>query len=322
MTSHEFPPSMQVIDSHTEGEPTRVVVSGWPDLAGDSMEARRADLLNRFDHLRTAVICEPRGHDAIVGALLTPPVSVDATAGVIFFNNAGCLGMCGHGLIGVVQTLAYLGRIGSGRVVIDTPAGTVAAQRNEDGSITIRNVPAYAHATDVSVDVPGIGRVTGDVAYGGNWFFITHLTQPPLTLSALDELSSATLAIRASLHAAGITGRDGAEIGHIELYTPLPPRDDMSAALNYVMCPGGAYDRSPCGTGTSAKLALLHARGQLQIGEHFVQRSVTGGEFEGWLERDGAEIVPHIRGRAHITAESTLRFSPHDPLRAGFTASA
>ncbi|MEO5509700.1 MAG: proline racemase family protein [Longimicrobiales bacterium] len=312
-----FPRTMRVIDSHTEGEPTRVVVDGWPALLGDTMQQRRADLLARFDHLRSTVVCEPRGHDAIVGALLTEPVSDDAVTGVIFFNNVGCLGMCGHGLIGVVRTLAHLARISPGVVAVDTPVGTVSAELHGSGEVTIRNVPSRCHTRGVQVDVPGVGVVTGDVAYGGNWFFIAHVDEQPLELSRLTELTDLTTRIRAALVANGITGADNAEIDHIELYQPLA---GGNGARNFVMCPGGAYDRSPCGTGTSAKLAALHAAGELKVGDRFVQQSVTGGEFTGWLERDGDSLIPYIRGSAHVTGEATLYFDPTDPFIAGFTA--
>ncbi|MGH7469459.1 MAG: proline racemase family protein [Longimicrobiales bacterium] len=313
-----YPAEIQVIDSHTEGEPTRVVVSGWPALESRSMADRRDELRARWDHLRSAVVCEPRGHDALVGALLTEPVTADAAAGVIFFNNVGYLGMCGHGLIGVVRTLEHLGRIGAGAITIDSPVGTVGARLHEDGSVTIRNVPAHCIARDVSVDVPGIGRVVGDIAWGGNWFFITHLERPALELGNLDELSRITRTMLTVLRERGITGAEGAEIDHIELTAPATNRS--ADARNFVMCPGGAYDRSPCGTGTSAKLAVLHAQGALAPGEHFRQESVTGGLFTGWLEEHEGQLLPFVRGHAHVTGESRLRFHASDPFRAGFTA--
>ena len=313
-----FPDVVRVVDSHTEGEPTRVVIDGWPMPAGATMAVRRDELRLRWDALRAGVVCEPRGHEAMVGALLTPPVSQGAVAGVIFFNNVGYLGMCGHGLIGVVRTLAHLGRLEPGEVRIDTPVGTVGAVLHDDGSVTIRNVPSYCHARDVSVDVPGVGRVTGDVAWGGNWFFITHLPQPPLELPHLHELLRVSRAILDALPAAGIFGADGAVIDHVELTEPGNAHG--IDARNFVLCPGGEYDRSPCGTGTSAKLAVLHAAGELAPGEHWKQESITGGVFTGWLaEHDGA-LVPFIRGRAWITGESELRFDTTDPFRGGLGA--
>lgn len=315
-----WPLEISVIDSHTEGEPTRVVTRGWPRPAGATMAERRAALAASMDHLRRAVVHEPRGHEAMVGALLTDPVNPGSEAGVVFFNNVGYLGMCGHGTIGVVRTLEHLGRIEPGVVRLDTPVGTVAAELDGDGSVTVRNVPAYAHALDVEVELPGVGRVRGDVAWGGNWFFIAHLPEPRLELRNLVELTSVTRRLAAALREAGITGADGAEIDHVELYAPSP--DGAADVRNFVLCPGGEYDRSPCGTGTSAKLAVLHARGELREGEPWTQESITGGRFTGWLERDGDELIPFIRGRAHVTAASILLFDPGDPFRGGFSPAA
>ncbi len=313
-----FPESVSVVDSHTEGEPTRVVTAGWPAPEGATMAERRDSLRARSDHLRRAVVLEPRGHDAVVGALLTPPVSEGALTGVVFFNDVGYLGMCGHGLIGVVRTLAHLGRLTAGSVRIDTPAGLVRAELEPDGSVSIENVPAYRHAADVEVEVPGIGWVRGDVAYGGNWFFLTEIPAPPLEAGNVGALLRATAAIRDALRAAGITGAGGAEVDHVELFG-APSRFDADSR-NFVLCPGAAYDRSPCGTGTSAKMAALHARGALALEEQWVQESITGSTFTGWLtSRDGA-LVPHIRGRAFVTAEATLRFDARDPFRGGWQA--
>ena len=309
-----FPASLDVVDSHTEGEPTRVVVGGWPPLSGATMTERRDEFRRRHQALRQAVVCEPRGHEAVVGALLTPPVEAGSLAGVVFFNNVDTLGMCGHGLIGVVRTLEFLGRLQPGHVRIDTPVGSVGAELHDDGSVTIRNVPAFLHARDVAVEVPGLGRVVGDVAWGGNWFFLTRLGVP-LDIHNLATLEAATLRIKTALAAQGITGEAGAEIDHVELSgSPSDPEND---SRNFVMCPGGAYDRSPCGTGTSAKLAALFARGELAEGQVWRQESVTGGLFSGWLEREGGHLVPHIRGRAFVTGRTTLYFDPRDPLREG-----
>ncbi|HET8634601.1 MAG TPA: proline racemase family protein [Gemmatimonadales bacterium] len=312
-----FPSAIRAVDSHTEGEPTRVVVEGWPVLAGRTMLERRDALVRQHDQLRSAVVCEPRGHDAMVGALLTPPEHSDSTAGVIFFNNVGCLGMCGHGTIGVVRTLQWLGRLTAGAVRLDTPAGTVEARLDDDGLVTITNVPCLVHALDQAVDVPGLGRVTGDIAYGGNWFFIIH-TDEPLTLARVGDLAQRTEAIMTSLEAQGVTGADGARIDHVELSGP-PERSDADSR-NFVLCPGGAYDRSPCGTGTSARMAVLQARGLLTPGQRWRQESITGSLFTGWLEECDGALIPHIQGRAWVTGEVTLAFAADDPFRAGFTA--
>jgi 4-hydroxyproline epimerase len=337
-----LPDRIVVVDSHTEGEPTRVVVDGWGEVAGVTMAERREELRRHHDALRRAVVCEPRGHEALVGALLTPPVEAGSAAGVVFFDNAGYLGMCGHGTIGVVRTLEFLGRLdgppGQKRSLrLDTPAGTVKAElgagppaadpvigevdgwERREGAVTIVNVPARCHALDVEVEVPWLGRVTGDVAYGGNWFFLTGIGQlggVQLTRDQVGALTAATRRIRDALAAAGVTGEDGAEVDHVEVFGP--PSGPWADSRNFVLCPGGAYDRSPCGTGTSAKLAVLHARGELAPGKRWRQESITGGLFTAWLDRDGDVLVPYLRGRAFITGQTTLRFDPRDPFREGF----
>jgi proline racemase len=313
----DIPPSIQVVDSHTEGEPTRVVVDGWPQPAGVTMAARRDDLRARFDHLRRAVVREPRGHEAVVGALLTPPIDPASAAGVVFFNNGTYLGMCGHGLIGVVRTLEFLGRLRPGWHQFDTPAGTVRAELADDGSVTIENVPARLHLRDVTVQVNGYGPVTGDVAYGGNWFFLTHADAVPVDMAHVRELTRFAQAIQDAIREAGITGADGGDVDHIEISAPPSRRD--ADARNYVLCSGGDYDRSPCGTGTSATMAALHERGRLALDQPWRQESITGSLFTGWLTRraDGA-LVPHVKGTAFVTGEATLHFDPRDPFRCGF----
>jgi len=313
-----LPRTMTVVDSHTEGEPTRVVVEGWPPLSAPTMEARREELVRRDDALRRAVVLEPRGHEAVVGALLTPPVTSGAAAGVVFFNNVGPLWMCGHGLIGVVRTLEFLGRITPGRVRIDTPAGPVSAELEASGLVTIENVPAFCHAMDVSVEGAGLGRVTGDVAWGGNWFFLTKLPGEKVEMSNVARLGSAASEILRALRDAGITGKDGGEIDHVEIFGP-PGRPDADSR-NFVLCPGGEYDRSPCGTGTSAKMAALYARGELSVGQRWRQESITGSLFTGWLSKRDGVLVPHIQGRAFVTAETRLHFDPADPFRLGFSS--
>lgn len=311
-----MPATIHVVDSHTEGEPTRVVVEGWPQPTGVTMAERRDDLRERFDHLRRAVVCEPRGHDAVVGALLTPPVNAGSAAGIVFFNNGTYLGMCGHGLIGVVRTLEHLGRLTPGVARFDTPVGTVSAELAADGGVTIENIPSHLHARDVVVDVPGYGAVTGDVAWGGNWFFITHADAVPVDMAHLTELGRFTQAIQDAINAQGITGADGGEIDHIEI-SAAPARADADCR-NYVLCSGGEYDRSPCGTGTSAKMAVLHARGEIALGQEWRQEGIAGGLFTGWLTQGpGGTLVPHVRGTAFITGDATLHFDARDPFREG-----
>jgi 4-hydroxyproline epimerase len=305
---------LRAIDSHTGGEPTRVVVDGFPDL-GDGSIAERLEIFRReYDQIRRAIVCEPRGHDAVVGALLCDPVDKTAAAGVIFFNNVGYLGMCGHGTIGLIKTLEYMGRIGIGSHKIETPVGAVEAELNGEGSVTVTNVASYRHAKNVEVEVEGYGHVIGDIAYGGNWFFLVSASPVSVQLAQLEELIQVSVAIRNALAENNITGADGAEIDHIELFSPTPNADSR----NFVLCPGLEYDRSPCGTGTSAKLACLYADGKLREDDVWRQESIVGSAFEGRIRADGDKIIPMITGTAHVTAEIELILDADDPYRFGF----
>ncbi|NVZ64222.1 4-hydroxyproline epimerase [Pseudomonas gingeri] len=304
---------ISVIDSHTGGEPTRLVTAGFPDLGRGSMAERRQRLAEEYDAWRAACVLEPRGSDVLVGALLCEPVNPAATAGVIFFNNTGYLGMCGHGTIGLVASLAHLGRIEPGIHAIETPVGTVHATLHEDRSVSVRNVPSYRYLRALALQVPDIGEVVGDVAWGGNWFFLIADHGLDVTSDNLEALTAYTFAVQQALEQQGIRGEDGGLIDHVELFA-----DDARAdSRNFVLCPGKAYDRSPCGTGTSAKLACLAADGKLQPGQVWRQASVIGSEFEGSYEADGERIVPTIRGRAHISAETTLILEQDDPFAWG-----
>jgi 4-hydroxyproline epimerase len=306
---------IRVIDSHTGGEPTRVVVEGGPDLGDGDMAARLATMRANADWLRTSLVTEPRGSECMVGAVLERPVSRKAAAGVLFFNNTDYLGMCGHGMIGVVATLAYLGRLAPGQHRIETPVGDVVARLNVNGDVSVENVHSYRRLKDVSLRVPGIGEVVGDVAWGGNWFFFTN-TQRLLTLADVDELTRNALRIREALEKQGITGDDGARIDHVELVGP--PSDPAKAdARNFVLCPGGQYDRSPCGTGTSAKLACLAADGKLAPGQVWRQESIVGSIFEGRYRPAGNAIIPTITGRAFVNGDLRLVIDQADPFRFG-----
>ena len=308
---------ISVIDSHTGGEPTRLVVSGFPDLGQGSMAERKALLAAQFDDWRAATVLEPRGNDVIVGALLCPPVSPDAAAGVIFFNNTGYLNMCGHGTIGLVVTLAHMGRIGPGVHTIETPVGDVTATLHEDGTVSVRNVPSYRYRAQVAVQLPGHGLVHGDVAWGGNWFFLVSDHGQRIALNNVTQLTDYCARLKHALVVQGISGAEGAEIDHIELFAPDGEGAD---SRNFVLCPGNAYDRSPCGTGTSAKLACLAADGKLAPGALWQQASVIGSRFEASYERGGTgsgsvdAIIPTLRGSAHVCAEATLLISEDDPL--------
>lgn len=321
---------VRVIDSHTGGEPTRVVIDGGPDLGQGTMAERRLVFSERFDAFRSAVVNEPRGSDVIVGALLCEPVDPANAAGVLFFNNVGALWMCGHGTIGLGVTLGHLGRIRAGTHRLETAVGIVTFEYDGANRVSLANVPSYRYADHVSVDVPGIGTITGDIAWGGNWFFLvdsaTGIPNPdrwirPGTafgLSEVERLTELTKRIRTSLQQSGITGSHGGEIDHIEVFGP--PGDPANHSRNFVLCPGGAYDRSPCGTGTSAKLACLYAAGKLQPGEIWRQESILGSVFEGSVQLDSGALIPRITGTAFVNSEATLLLDPRDPFQMGIRA--
>lgn len=297
----------QVIDTHTAGEPTRVVIQGGPDL-GDGPVADQAKVFAReYDRYRSAIVNEPRGSDVLVGALLTRPSDSSCLAGVIFFNNVGLLGMCGHGAIGVMAALHHLRRIMPGVHRLETPVGVVTAQLHPQGSVSITNVPSYRLAKSVAVEAAGLGQVRGDVAWGGNWFYLVERHGQALELSNLDGLIDYAWRVRQA-----INGQGYPQVDHIELFGK--GRKQGAHARNFVLCPGKAYDRSPCGTGTSAKLACLAADGQLAEGERWIQESIIGGVFEGCYERAGEAIVPTITGQAYVNGENTLLLNEADPF--------
>lgn len=309
--------TVAVVDSHTAGEPTRVVVDGLPSLGDGDIVSKANRFRDDCDDFRRGVVLEPRGFDWLIGALLLPPSSSEFTAGVIFFNNVSTLGMCGHGMIGLVETLRYLERIKPGEHRFETPVGSVVATLHDDGRVSIANVESYRWRANVEIDVPRIGSVTGDIAYGGNWFFLSTVERVEPAL--LNDLSARARAIRSALDDQGVTGEHRGLIDHIEL---VGRATDSSVAdsRNFVLCPGGEYDRSPCGTGTSAKLACLAADGKLKPGERWRQQSICGGVFEGRYEPlDEKRIVPTITGRAFVTGEAKLRFQSDDPYATGIT---
>jgi 4-hydroxyproline epimerase len=315
MTSIVPMQKIRVIDSHTGGEPTRLVVSGGPDLGTGALKDRLERFRAEHDAFRSAVVNEPRGSDVMVGALLCEPVDASCAAGVIFFNNVGYLGMCGHGTIGLVATLGYMDRIKPGEHRIETPVGTVSAILQDDGRVTVNNVPSYRSRAKVQVEVSQFGTVTGDVAWGGNWFFLVEAEARDLVLNNVESLTDFTWAIRQALIAEGIAGTNGEEIDHIELFGPsdLPGVDSK----NFVLCPGKAYDRSPCGTGTSAKLACLYADGKLREGEVWKQESIVGSVFEGSIKVRDGQVHPSIKGSAFVNADATLILNAQDPFYMG-----
>ncbi len=301
---------IRVIDSHTAGEPTRLVIDGGPELGDGPLEERRRRFRERYDHYRRAIVNEPRGSDTLVGALLCRPHRPDCQAGVIFFNNVGYLGMCGHGTIGLVASLAAAGRCAPGPIRIDTPVGPVDARLHEDGTIDVVNVTSFRKARQVSIALPGGTEIRGDVAWGGNWFFLADAGAAEIAPDHLESLTSLAVRVRRAVNEQGFP-----DVDHVELFGP--PSQAGAGSRNFVLCPGAAYDRSPCGTGTSAKLACLAADGKLEEGAAWVQESLIGSTFTGryrWHDRGKGEIVPTITGRAHVTAESALRLDPEDPF--------
>ena len=301
---------IRVIDSHTAGEPTRLILDGGPDLGSGPLETRVQRFREQFDPWRSAVVNEPRGSDTVVGALLCTPHRTDCSFGVIFFNNVGYLGMCGHGTIGLIASLAHVRRLAPGALRIDTPVGAVDAQLHADGRIDVGNVPSYRKAQGVTVEVQGIGAVRGDIAWGGNWFFLVDAADLRLAPDAVESLTDFTWRVRQALNAQGFP-----DVDHVELFGPSPTAG--VDCRNFVLCPGKAYDRSPCGTGTSARLACLAADGLLGEGESWIQESIIGSSFMAsfrWLDRSSGKIAPTVSGRAHMTAESTLLLDASDPF--------
>jgi len=304
---------MKVIDSHTIGEPTRIIIEGGPDLGSGPLPARAERLGLEHDWVRRATCLEPRGHEAMVGGLLVEPHREDCEHGIIFFNNRSTLGMCIHGTIGLVATLRHLGRLSGERCRIDTPAGVVTAEI-DGNKVSVTNVPCHRTHKDVQVEVPGHGTITGDIAWGGNWFFLIDSQGPAIAASTPLELTLFGESVRKSLIANGYEAQDGHEIDHIELFWP-PTDPQTSDSRNFVLCPGGAYDRSPCGTGLSAKLACLAADGKLGPGQIWRQASILDQVFEAsYQPLEGGRILPRITGQAWVTGESTYRFDPADPF--------
>lgn len=311
--------TFNVIDSHTGGEPTRLVVAGAPDLGGGPVAHQLQRFRDDFDHLRSAIVNEPRGSDVLVGAVLCPPQDRGCPAGVFFFNNVGYLGMCGHGTIGVAVTLARLGRIGTGVHLFETPVGVVRVTLHDASRVSVENVPSYRYRRQVPLDVPGIGTIHGDIAWGGNWFFLVEDHGQALACDNVDALTDYTKRVRRALDEQGVRGRDDGVIDHVELFAP-PTDPAVADSRNFVLCPGGAYDRSPCGTGTSAKAACLADEGRLRPGEVWRQQGITGSVFECSIRQDGSDLVPTLTGSAYVTAESTLLLDPADPFRFGLEA--
>jgi len=305
--------TFRVIDSHTGGEPTRTIVDGGPQLNGNSISEQLADMRANHDAYRRSIVNEPRGSEVMVGALLTPAHDANNQCGIIFFNNVGYLGMCGHGTIGVVATLAYLGKIAAGVHRFETVAGTVSATLHGDCNITIENVSSYRLHADFELQVDGIGILKADIAYAGNWFCLVQAPNP----NDLDRPVSELLEMSSRILAACL--RDFPEVDHVEIFGQAKTATGNSRS--FVLCPGGMYDRSPCGTGTSAKLACLAADAKLSEGEDWIQESIIGSTFHGryrWLDRELGHVLPSITGRAFVNADVQVIVDDHDPFAWGF----
>jgi 4-hydroxyproline epimerase len=304
--------TIRVVDSHTGGEPTRVVVSGGPELGSGTCAEKRRIFETQFDHYRRAIVNEPRGSDVLVGAMLVEPHDPSCATGVIFFDNVTYLGMCGHGSIGLVVTLAHLGRITPGLHRIETPVGIVTAVLHEDGAVSITNIPAYRRTKDAVVTLANGSRLVGDVAWGGNWFFLLEDHGQMVSVQHVDALTDFAWQLRQAINAQGFP-----EVDHVVLLADAGSASERRHSRNFVLCPGKAYDRSPCGTGTSARMACLAADNKLAEAESYVQESIIGSRFIGhyfWEDRQRNRILPTIRGTAFVTAEGNQILDEHDPF--------
>ena len=307
---------MQFIDSHTEGEPTRVILSGGPNLRAGTVAQQARELLAEHPGFYRSTLMEPRGHDAMVGALLVPSQHDDCCTGVIYYNPVGNLGMCGHATLGTAVTLAHMGRIEPGLHRFETPVGVVAVELHDAHRASVRNVESYRYRKDVTVEVPELGSVVGDIAWGGNWFFLTKTCPVPLHFDRIEPLTRYARLIMAALRTQGITGEGGGVIDHVE-FIGAPHHPD-ARGRNFVLCPGGAYDRSPCGTGTSAKVACLAADGELAPGEPWVQESIIDSRYTLVYEPGtNGGVIPTVTGTAYVTAVGELVFNAADPYVGG-----
>lgn len=309
---------MRIIDSHTEGEPTRIIIDGGPVFKKTSLAEQAAELNVEHREFLNATLTEPRGFDAMIGAILRPAVDSTCASGVIFYTTAGALGMCGHASIGLAVTLAHMGRIGLGRHKIETPVGIITVELKPNNEVSIQNVESYRFRKDVKVSVAGVGVVIGDIAWGGNWFYILKIAPCDLVYENISQLHSVSLAIRTALAKNGITGADGAEIDHVEFNEPSVSGVSELSGRNFVLCPNGTYDRSPCGTGTSAKLACLAADGMLKPNEVWIQESIIGSCYSASFEKgENGGVVPTITGKAYVTGEGVLIQHRDDPYANG-----
>jgi len=314
-----LPDRLRVIDSHTIGEPTRVVIDdtlvAGLDLGGGSVRERCDRFRERYDHVRRAIVCDPRGAVAMVGVILLPPADPKCRFGAFYVNRVGFLDMCGHATIGLAVTLGRLGHVEPGSFRLETPAGVVGVTWHGGSEASFECVPPRRIHKTLSLDCDDGSRVTGDVATSGLWFFLCRDHGLPVEPAAIPALTARAWAIRRGLEAAGITGDSGAVIDHVVLLGP--PLERVNDGRAFVLCPDGAFDRSPCGTGTSALVGCLFEDGVIGEAQVWRQESVLGGVYEASIRREGGILVPTVRGRAWLTGETTLYFAADDPYREG-----
>jgi 4-hydroxyproline epimerase len=301
---------VKILDSHAGGAPTRLMLSGGPELGAGPLAERAKVFQEKHDRFRRATVGEPRGSDAVMGALLVEPHDKGCQAGLIFFSNAGYPSLSAHGIIGSVVSLAHLGRIKPGPVKLDTPAGPVSAVLGAGGEVSFENVPAYRREKDLPLYLPGVGDVNVDLAYGGAWFCLIEQHDQRLALDNLPQLTDYCARIRQAVSDSGFP-----EIDHVALFGPGTQAGANSR--DFVLGPGKTYERSPSGAATSARLACLAADGKLAAGAEWVQEGILGSVLRAKYRKQGDKIIPTITGHGYIMGEGTLLLDPADPFAWG-----
>ena len=331
----KFSRTVMAIDSHTMGEPTRIVIGGIPNVPGKTMAEKKSYLENNMDYIRTSLMCEPRGHRDMFGSILTNAITPDADYGIVFMDGGGYLNMCGHGSIGAVTAAIETGIIPITepvtKVKFDAPAGVINARAQIENrvvqSVTIRNVPAFLYDPDVRIDVPGIGPIVMDISFGGSFFAIVDARQLSLKISPENSgrfIEAGMDILKAANAKLSIQHPELPHIKTIDLVEFYDaPEDPESDCKNVVIFGNGQADRSPCGTGTCAKMATLYTKNKLPLHQKFTQESIIGTKFTGMLLEetkvgDFDAVIPEITGSAYITGFNTFVIDPDDPLRFGF----
>lgn len=330
----EYAYKIKTIDSHTMGEATRIVYDGFPTLKGETMMEKKKDLMEHYDYLREALMLEPRGHRDMFGALLTEPVHEEAAVGVIFLDSGGCLNMCGHGSIGTASMLVETGMVPVTEpytdVVLDTPSGIIRTRvhvvNHKAVEVSILNVPSFLYKQNVQVEINSWGRVSCDISFGGSFFALVDAKRLGLSLEManIDRITQLGMELRDKINAAVEICHPYLDITTVDLVEFYSHTDNPKADMKNCVIFGDAQaDRSPCGTGTSAKLAALVAKGELDLGEEFIYESITGSLFKGIAVREieiggYRGIIPQITGSAYITGINEWIIDADDPLKYGF----